>query len=97
MQVIVPLSGSYFGHGVEMLMSNQMLDEQPLTRQRECLHKSQNVKGQFHSGETFIKALQSLRGEAAMSLSRKVGPFFWSDAAHTQVWLCDECAREARL
>lgn len=78
-------------------MTDQLLDEQPLTRQRECLHKTLNVNGRFYSGETFIQALQSLRGQTAMSLSRKVGPFFWSDAKHTQVWLCDECAREAHL
>jgi hypothetical protein len=78
-------------------MSSQLLDDQPVVSQRECIHRSQDVSGRFYPGEIFIKALQSLRGAAAMSLSRKVGPFFWSDAAHTKVWLCDECAREARL
>ena len=78
-------------------MSSQLLDEQEVVRERECLHRALSVRGHFHSGESFIKALQSLRGEAAMSLSRKVGPFFWSDASHIKVWLCDECAHEAHL
>jgi hypothetical protein len=78
-------------------MSSQLLDEQEVVRERECIHRSPEVRGRFYSGESFIKALESLRGEAAMSLSRKVGPFFWSDASHIKVWLCSDCAREASL
>lgn len=78
-------------------MSNHLVDEQEVVRERECVHRAPGVKGHFHSGESFITALQSLRGEAAMSLSRKVGPFFWSDASHIKVWLCADCAREAGL
>jgi hypothetical protein len=66
-------------------------------RERECVHRISGVDGEFFSGESFIQALQSLRGEAALKLSRKVGPFFWADAAHIKVWLCTDCAREAQL
>ena len=78
-------------------MSSQLLDEQEVVRERECIHRSSEISGHFYSGESFIQALQSLRGEAAMSLSRKVGPFFWSDARNIKVWLCTDCAREASL
>jgi hypothetical protein len=78
-------------------MSSQLLDEQEVVRERECIHRLTGASGRFYTGESFIKALESLRGEAAMSLSRKVGPFFWSDASNIKVWLCADCAREASL
>ncbi len=66
-------------------------------RVRECVHKDSGATGQFFPGECYVRALQSLRGEDALKLSRKVGPLFWSDAPRTSVWLCGDCAREAML
>lgn len=77
-------------------MSAQMLEGQN-KRERECVHRQSGAIGGFIPGERFIQALQSLRGEAAMTLSRKVSPFFWADAALTDVWLCSDCARDARI
>ncbi len=77
-------------------MSNQIAVAER-SRVRECLHKDGGTMGQFFPGERYIRALQSLRGEDALKLSRKVGPLFWSDAPHTRVWLCADCTREAML
>lgn len=77
-------------------MSSQVIEDQSI-RERECIHRASGVAGEFFSGARFIQALQSLRGEAALTLSRKVGPFFWADAPRTRVWLCTDCADEARL
>jgi hypothetical protein len=77
-------------------MSAQILEGQ-IERERECVHRRSGVTGVFIPGERYIQALQSLRGEAAMTLSRKVSPFFWADAALTKVWLCSDCARDARI
>jgi hypothetical protein len=75
---------------------SQLIDEH-VVRERECIHKSKGVAGSFFPAELYLKALQNLGSEQALRLSRKVGAFFWSDAAHVKVWLCTECAREAGL
>jgi hypothetical protein len=41
--------------------------------------------------------LQRLRVDHAVQMASKVTSFFWSDAPHIIVWLCDECATELRL
>lgn len=70
--------------------------EQP-HQERECVHRRAGAQGDFYPGARFVHALQRMRGEAALALSRKVGAFFWSDAARLSVWLCHDCAREASL
>ena len=66
-------------------------------RERECIHRRAGAEGDFYGGEQFVRALQRMRGEAALALARKVGAFFWSDAPRVSVWLCHDCAREAAL
>jgi hypothetical protein len=66
-------------------------------RERECIHRQQGVEGQFYQANTYISALQRLRSDAAMKMASKVGAFFWSDAPHVRVWLCQDCAREVNL
>jgi hypothetical protein len=41
--------------------------------------------------------LQRLRVNQAVEMASKVSSFFWSDAPHIIVWLCDECATALRL
>lgn len=77
-------------------MSGQIPDLHEV-RERECIHRSTGAAGSLFPGELYVQALQRLRAEAALNLSRKVGSFFWSDARRTNVWLCSECAREAGL
>jgi hypothetical protein len=38
-----------------------------------------------------------MRSAVAVTMARKVGAFFWSDAPRVSVWLCHDCAREASL
>lgn len=66
-------------------------------QERECVHRPTGAAGDFYAGVSFVSALQRMRGEAALALGRKVGPFFWSDAPRVSVWLCHACAREASL
>lgn len=70
--------------------------EQP-RRERECVHRRAGAEGDLYGGEQFVRALQRMRGEAALAMARKVGAFFWSDAPRLSVWLCRDCAREAGL
>jgi len=70
--------------------------EQP-HRERECVHRRAGAEGDFYGGVQFIRALQQMRGEAALAMAQKVGAFFWSDAPRVSVWLCRACAREAAL
>jgi hypothetical protein len=44
-----------------------------------------------------VQALQRLRVNQAVEMASKVSSFFWSDAPHIVVWLCDECATALRL
>jgi hypothetical protein len=41
--------------------------------------------------------LQRLRVDEALRMAGKVSSFFWSDAPHILVWLCNNCAGELRL
>jgi len=66
-------------------------------RERECIHRQQGAQGEFYQGDRYISALQRLRNDAAMKMASKVGAFFWSDAPHVRVWLCQDCAREVNL
>jgi hypothetical protein len=67
-------------------MKNQMF------RERECTHRSRGVEGDFYDGVIYVQALQRLPIDQAMKVSAKVSSFFWSDAAHILVWLCQDCA-----
>ena len=48
--------------------------EELTRRERECLHRSSGRDGAFYPGEQFVSALRRLRGEAGLSLARKVRP-----------------------
>jgi hypothetical protein len=41
--------------------------------------------------------LQRLRVNEAVQMASKVSAFFWADAPHILVWLCDNCAADLRL
>lgn len=66
-------------------------------RLRECAHRRRGSEGEFYSGTTYLEHLQRLPSAAALKVASDVAPFFWSDAAHIRVWLCDTCAAELRL
>lgn len=66
-------------------------------RERECIHQDDGVDGAFYNGVFYLQALQRLPVDAALRISSKVSPFFWSDAPHILVWLCPDCASELRL
>lgn len=66
-------------------------------RERKCIHHQKGASGQSYSGADYLRALQRLRGDAALRMARKVPPFFWTDAPHIRVWLCHDCAAEIRL
>jgi hypothetical protein len=67
-------------------------------RERECIHQQdEGVEGAFYNGVFYLQALQRLPVDAAVQMSSKVSPFFWSDAPHILVWLCISCASELRL
>jgi hypothetical protein len=74
-----------------------MVMNSSMYRERECLHREHTSEGEFYNGTTYIKALQRLRSDAAMKMAGKVTPFFWSDAPHILVWLCQNCSSELRL
>ena len=65
--------------------------------ERECIHRDDDVEGEFYNGVFYIQALQRLSVDRAMQFASRVGAFFWSDAAHTLVWLCSDCASELNL
>lgn len=65
--------------------------------ERQCIHCKEGSDGRPFDGESYLKALQRMRGSAATRLARKVEPFFWSDARKVRVWLCAGCAAEAGL
>ncbi|HEX8139131.1 MAG TPA: hypothetical protein VF544_16300 [Pyrinomonadaceae bacterium] len=77
-------------------MERQSISEDAV-RERECIHRQQGAQGQFYQANSYISALQRLRNDAAMKMASKVGAFFWSDAPHVRVWLCQDCAREVNL
>ena len=66
-------------------------------RERECIHREGGAEGDFYNGVFYIQALQRLRVDAAVKMAGKVSSFFWADAPHILVWLCNECASELRL
>ena len=66
-------------------------------RERECIHRDQGAEGEFYNGVFYVQALAQLHVDAAMEVARKVSPFFWVDAPHILVWLCQDCAGELRL
>jgi len=66
-------------------------------RERECVHRDEHAEGEFYNGVFYVQALQRLRVDAAVQIAGKVSCFFWSDAPHILVWLCNECADELRL
>lgn len=64
--------------------------------ERECIHRDQ-AEGDLYNGVFFVKALQRLQNADAMTMARKVTPFYWVDAPRVLVWLCRECAAELHL
>ena len=66
-------------------------------RERECIHRDEGADGDFYNGAFYVQALQRLRVDAAVKMAGKVSSFFWADAPHILVWLCDGCASELRL
>jgi hypothetical protein len=77
-------------------MNQEVVNEQSF-RERECIHRALEVKGQLYEGIDYIKHLQALKGDKAIRFASRVSPFFWADAKDTYVWLCDECASELGL
>jgi hypothetical protein len=77
-------------------MKRDLTDEQ--ARERECIHRGRGASaGDYYKGTSYVQAIQRLRGEEAVRFAGRVAPFFWSDAAHITVWLCDGCAEELGL
>jgi hypothetical protein len=66
-------------------------------RERECIHREEGADGDFYNGVFYLQALQRLRVDDAVKMASKVTSFFWSDAPHIVVWLCDDCAAQLRL
>jgi len=66
-------------------------------RERECIHRDEGAEGDFYNGAFYVQALQRLRVDEAVKMAGKVSSFFWADAPHILVWLCDECASELHL
>ncbi len=66
-------------------------------RVRECVHRASGSAGEYYKGAVYLRHLQRLRTEAAVRFAGKVTSFFWADAPHVLVWLCDDCAGEIGL
>ena len=66
-------------------------------RERECVHRVHGVAGEFYKGDAYVKHLMRLPSSVAHSFAGKVTSFFWADARHIVVWLCDDCATEIGL
>ena len=66
-------------------------------RERECIHRDEGAEGDYYNGAFYLQALQRLRVDEAVQMAGKVSSFFWADAPHILVWLCDGCASELRL
>jgi hypothetical protein len=60
--------------------------------ERECVHYEQGAEAEPFNGSFYVQALQRLRSDEAVRISRNVAPFFWADAGKTRVWLCRDCA-----
>jgi hypothetical protein len=63
-------------------------------RERECIHREDGAEGESYSGVFYVQALQRLPIDDAMQIAKKVESFFWADAQHIIVWLCEECATQ---
>ncbi|MFN2595841.1 MAG: hypothetical protein ABR563_01380 [Pyrinomonadaceae bacterium] len=63
-------------------------------RERECVHRAACARGRLYEGAAFVRSLSRPRACAAAQFAKRVTSFYWSDAAHVVVWLCDECAAE---
>ena len=59
--------------------------------ERRCVHCDGESSGTVYSGQDYLRVVQGLRGDEAMTLARLVGPFFWSDADMMHVRLCTDC------
>lgn len=66
-------------------------------RERECIHREEDAHGEVYNGAFYVQALQRLPVDQAMKVAGRIGSFFWADAPHTLVWLCDACATELNL
>ena len=66
-------------------------------RERECIHREEGAEGDYYNGAFYVQALQRLRVDEAVRMAGKVSSFFWADAPHILVWLCEECASELHL
>ena len=66
-------------------------------RERECIHRDDGMDGDFYNGAFYVQALQRLRVDDAVKIAGKISSFFWADAPHILVWLCNDCATELRL
>jgi hypothetical protein len=66
-------------------------------RERECLHREAGTEGDFYNGVFYVQAIQRLSAEDALKVAGKISPFYWIDAPHILVWLCDSCAAELHL
>ena len=66
-------------------------------RERECIHRDEGAEGEFYNGVVYLQALQLLPVNQAMHVARRVESFFWSDAPHIMVWLCQDCAGALEL
>jgi hypothetical protein len=61
------------------------------------VHRDEGADGEFYNGAFYVQALQRLRVDQAVEMAGRVSSFFWADAPHILVWLCNECARDLRL
>ena len=66
-------------------------------RERECVHRDDGAEGGFYNGVFYVQALQRLQIDDAVQVAKRVSSFFWADAPHILVWLCQECAMELNL
>ena len=66
-------------------------------RERECIHREEGAEGEFYNGAFYVQAIRRLQVDQALEISKKVSSFFWVDAPHILVWLCEDCATTLRL
>ena len=66
-------------------------------RVRECVHRAQGAAGELYRGTAYVRQLQRLPSADALRAAARVTPFFWADAPHINVWLCQDCAVELGL
>jgi hypothetical protein len=69
-------------------------DYESLALERRCVHCEADADGGLYPGRDYLRALQRHRGDEALRLARRVGPFFWGDADIIRVRLCRPCADE---